>query len=312
MGGDTACTTVSTGCDVDWMGVHRTRARSAKRGGEAPLPGFAPALRNERRWRTALAADARVHVVTANFHATDASYGHWGRSLDQHICNLLLSGSMVAVVNGGRHLISAGDALWMDPDVVHDFILPAGGTGFTMLNLRFRIEQGGHLLASGRRFATLAQAWDLRPLWELVIDDVQHRRGDAAERCRHVLALLDGEFQRHRPADDDAAGLGRHRRLALMAWLSTRHHLRPDSRQLAGVVGLSEDWFRRIFRRTFHCSPRTWVLRQRIQRAARDLADQPGLSVADLAQRYGYEDHRLFDRQFRQVLGRSPRQWLLG
>lgn len=294
------------------MGVDRPKIRSARRRGEAPLPGFAPALRNERRWRSALATDARVHVVTANFHATDASYGHWGRSLDQHICNLLLSGSMVAVVAGERHLVNAGDALWMDPDVVHDFVLPPGGTGFTMLNLRFRIEQGGHLLARGRRFATLTQAWDLRPLWELVIDDVQNHREDAAERCRHVLALLDGEFRRRDAPTDEEAGLGRHRRLALMSWLSTRHHLRPDSRQLAQVVGLSEDWFRRAFRRSFRCSPRTWVLRQRIQRAARDLADQPGTSVADLARRYGYEDHRLFDRQFKQVLGRSPRQWLLG
>jgi AraC-like DNA-binding protein len=75
------------------------------------------------------------------------------------------------------------------------------------------------------------------------------------------------------------------------------------------VVGLSPDWFRRVFQRSYGCSPRAWILRERIRLAAQRLIDEPAESIGAVAAGFGYKDQYLFSRQFRQVMGKSPRDW---
>jgi AraC-like DNA-binding protein len=145
----------------------------------------------------------------------------------------------------------------------------------------------------------------------MAIDDHLRRRPDQEARFGHLLALLHGDLAARDRQDEDG-GLGRRRRLELAAWASAHLHQRPAPGDLAAVVGLSTGWFRRAFRRSFGCSPRTWLTRERVRRAAQRLAEEPGLKVADLARELGYEDHRLLDRQFQAVMGVSPGRWRRG
>jgi AraC-like DNA-binding protein len=46
--------------------------------------------------------------------------------------------------------------------------------------------------------------------------------------------------------------------------------------------------------------------------AAKLLASNPDLSVADVADRLGYKDQSLFARHFRSVAGASPREYRRG
>jgi len=83
---------------------------------------------------------------------------------------------------------------------------------------------------------------------------------------------------------------------------------RPQPAELARALGLSPTWFARLFRRTYGCAPRAWLVRQRIGHAAERL--QSAASIGAVASEFGYADLFLFSRQFRAVLGSSPRRWL--
>jgi len=77
---------------------------------------------------------------------------------------------------------------------------------------------------------------------------------------------------------------------------------------MAERVGLGQTAFRRIFREVTGATPRDYLERQRMERAARLLLNgsEPVKAVADLV---GYDDPYHFSRAFRRHYGTSPRAW---
>jgi AraC-like DNA-binding protein/mannose-6-phosphate isomerase-like protein (cupin superfamily) len=77
---------------------------------------------------------------------------------------------------------------------------------------------------------------------------------------------------------------------------------------LAGIAHMSKRNFNRAFHAATGCSPIAYLIRLRLNRAAALLraGDDP---VTDIAFRVGFNDSNYFARQFRQVLGLSPREY---
>lgn len=96
-----------------------------------------------------------------------------------------------------------------------------------------------------------------------------------------------------------------HQRIRLVRW--TREHLAdpPTPRQLAGLMGLTLDYFARLFQATFHLAPREWLLRERVQ-AARRLLDEGGVSIAEAMRQTGFRNAVHFGRTMAQFTGRTP------
>lgn len=78
--------------------------------------------------------------------------------------------------------------------------------------------------------------------------------------------------------------------------------------ELARRAGLSQARFDRRMKRIFHLSSRQYVIKARIDRATRLLAEGKA-GLADIAQRCGFSDQSAFSRQFRQVTGFTPLQY---
>lgn len=89
-----------------------------------------------------------------------------------------------------------------------------------------------------------------------------------------------------------------------------RDHFREplDNAQLARVAGLSQRTLERRFRRHYGLSPRQYIKRVRVRTACRALVytDQ---SVASIAAEHGFPDQSYFTREFREVIGRTPRDY---
>lgn len=68
------------------------------------------------------------------------------------------------------------------------------------------------------------------------------------------------------------------------------------------------DSLRHSFRKTFGCSPREMILRLKMQRAQKLLAET-GLSIKEVASRCGYGRQHEFARAFHQRIGLAPSQW---
>ena len=77
---------------------------------------------------------------------------------------------------------------------------------------------------------------------------------------------------------------------------------------LSAVVQLSDGHFSRAFKRTFGTSPHSFLLRRRLELAAR-LMLESSASLTDIALRCGFTDQAHLCNQFRQVMGDSPAAW---
>ncbi len=77
---------------------------------------------------------------------------------------------------------------------------------------------------------------------------------------------------------------------------------------LARQATMSERTFLRRFREATGYSPLDYIIRVRIRHAKELLsAHAPALSVTEIAFRCGFEDSNYFSRQFRRIVGMSPR-----
>lgn len=75
--------------------------------------------------------------------------------------------------------------------------------------------------------------------------------------------------------------------------------------EIAAFIGLSTDYFSRMFKQFTGLTPVEYIRYVRLAKAA-ELLRQPEISIADVAMEVGIEDQGYFARQFKQVMGVSP------
>ena len=107
------------------------------------------------------------------------------------------------------------------------------------------------------------------------------------------------------------AGAEEWRRLPLgdvLAFIRDRFREPLDNRQLARVAGLSQRTFERRFRRAYGLSPQQYVKLVRVRTACQALVhtDQ---TIARIAAEHGFADQSYFTREFREVIGTTPRDY---
>jgi signal transduction histidine kinase/AraC-like DNA-binding protein len=78
--------------------------------------------------------------------------------------------------------------------------------------------------------------------------------------------------------------------------------------EIAEALGVSANYFSRVFRRELGLSPWQYLSRLRIMRAKKLLADSD-MSVTDVAIAVGFSDTAYFSRVFRKEAGRSPQAY---
>ncbi len=81
-------------------------------------------------------------------------------------------------------------------------------------------------------------------------------------------------------------------------------------RELADRAGCSEPQFFRLFRRVTGSTPTDWLRHERINHAKRRLAETRD-QIRLIGDAVGYRDPYYFSRDFRQLVGVSPRQYRL-
>ncbi len=86
------------------------------------------------------------------------------------------------------------------------------------------------------------------------------------------------------------------------------HFAEPVRMQaLADLAGLSLSQLERQFRRVFHLTPQQWLTRLRIDAAMQRL--QGSDTIAAIGQACGFSDQSAFSRQFKAMVGLTPRDY---
>ncbi|WP_206057640.1 MULTISPECIES: helix-turn-helix domain-containing protein [Nocardiopsis] len=81
-----------------------------------------------------------------------------------------------------------------------------------------------------------------------------------------------------------------------------------DVPALARIAHVSESHFTRTFRATFGETPHRYLQRRRVERAM-FLLRETGRSVTDICFEVGFGSTGTFSRTFRDIVGRSPREY---
>ena len=82
----------------------------------------------------------------------------------------------------------------------------------------------------------------------------------------------------------------------------------PSISQVAHECGLSTSYFVRAFKQATGVPPYRWLTKQRVERA-KELLQDPGRELADIAQLCGFVDQSHFTRVFSRSEGYSPGRW---
>jgi AraC family transcriptional regulator len=82
----------------------------------------------------------------------------------------------------------------------------------------------------------------------------------------------------------------------------------PSIAEVANECGLSSSYFARAFKQATGIPPYRWLTKQRVKRA-KELLQDPGRELADIAQLCGFVDQSHFTRVFSRSEGYSPGRW---
>ncbi len=256
-----------------------------------------------------LADPAHGFGVHPRLFGTAARRDHWrctARREPYHWLLLALEGRSDCQVGKKRIVLEPGDLIWIPPDTEHDM---HWSPMFGFAEVYFRITDGPEHLGT----TTEAQGWQqvgyVKAQLDRIADEIQLGGAHSSWRLRALVVDLIIELWRHHlTAHAPITGLtvDQQARLVRFARLQINQGLTPAD--LAHHLDLSPNYFSRQFRRSFGLTPRAWLTRERL-RAAADLLARSHLTVYQVAERFGYNDVPQFSRQFKQVMGISPKKY---
>jgi len=91
----------------------------------------------------------------------------------------------------------------------------------------------------------------------------------------------------------------------VIEYLHSHYDENLSTEQLAEMAGLSVSHFERRFRLAFGSSPRQYLIRVRVENAARMLRETDE-SITRIARQCGFYDHAHFSRSFHRIMNLSP------
>ncbi|GAA2104622.1 hypothetical protein GCM10009801_80370 [Streptomyces albiaxialis] len=228
------------------------------------------------------------------------------RGIPDHLLHLVVAGRYEGVAGRQRIRVGPGTLMWLKPG--ETFTLRAADSRPLTL-YRLQLPPAPAEDPPLGPVVVLPGAWELRAPLDLLISEREAEQPFREVRTRAALELLFSstlriaEHQRTvRPALDPS------QRRLLEDHADARVAERVHPAELARLLRFSPEHFTRCFRRTYGCPPKVWLVRRRIQYAAR-LLDETQDTITYIARSLGYCDVYLFSRQFKSVTGLSPRAY---
>lgn len=246
--------------------------------------------------------------------------------------------SELVIITGGRGLhvtgreswpLVAGDVFVIGPSRPHDYRNMAD---LRLINLLFEprvLEKQTWDLPALPGYHAL---FNLEPAWRSRHQFRSRLHLQAPELARAValVDMIDEELQRRDPGFAALAAASFMQLIGYLARCYSRSR-DPDTRsilriaeaithleshyrhpinldELASIAHMSKRTFMRAFGRATGATPIAYLIQLRIRHAAALLRREP-LNISEVAFRVGFDDSNYFSRQFRQIMGTSPREY---
>ncbi len=231
------------------------------------------------------------------------------RRLEDHLVYLVLGDACLLHLAEDTQRLEPGTWLCCPPGVGFRLTLADEGGTALIERFRLRLRRDGATLSLGPTPLVIPQAWALGAAMTAVVQEAESTAPDAPLRLRaHMLLLLSEALRLAAQGPGSGTVLSPGQKAHLRLFVRRRLPHWPAPGDLARELGLSQDYFARIFRRSMGLSPRAWLVDERIRCAAASLLESDA-PIGTVAADHGYADLTLFGRQFRAVMGAAPRQW---
>jgi len=204
-------------------------------------------------------------------------------------------------------LLGPGSVFAYGPGTPHQISAEGGGLVKYFISLSGRqaqrlISSRAPLFDGPVRFARHAE---FRELFDWIIREGQDPSSQSAEACLRLLEVVLLKLSQHLEAADDGGGRARNRFLECKAFIESNAASMRSLEELSGALRMDPSNLSRLFRRFEGDSPYQFLLRCRMNLAAKEFMDGRAM-VKEVAARLGYEDAYHFSRLFKAVHGLPP------
>ncbi|MFH0922065.1 MAG: helix-turn-helix domain-containing protein [Fibrobacterota bacterium] len=265
-----------------------------------------------------------LFIIDAEAHQSTLPHGH-----DFTELVIVREGRGVHLEGNEQYPIVAGDAFVIHEREQHGY---ADVSGLAITNILFDPVPLGFPAHDMRGMAGYQALFALEPslrqrhglrsplrmaprdlLTAVVLKDhIRKELTDKAEGFRAMAAALFSQLvlflSRNYGKGKETDAVSLLRLGSALCLLEDRYAERVRLCDLAHAAGMSQSSFQRAFRRALDCSPIDYLIRYRVRKAAELLRD-PALRITEIGFKSGFEDSNYFSRQFKAVMGMSPRRY---
>jgi AraC-like DNA-binding protein len=223
--------------------------------------------------------------------------------------NFVIKGRIYGTIEESRVYCGSGDLFWLAPETEHSLTWPKD---LIYYSFRFDISDGDTHYTIDRPWLFLRNTTGLEPYFrqiatiEKLTSTALYR--DTQLRAWWALLLIEMQSRLEGVAGSTARNFTDYQRQAILGLCAEQRYTGLDSGQLAEQFGFSQDYFSRLFKATFGASFKSWIFTERMKHAAMLLLDGKQ-ALSEVGAYFGYEDVYLFSREFKKVMGMTPRQY---
>jgi len=263
-------------------------------------------------------------VMRLENHGNTAVHSH-----EFHELVVILEGRGRHIADGQEYQIDAGDVFLIRGDMKHGY---ADTDRMTLVNILFdprrlrlplsyledlpgyqalfRVEPGLRAHEGFRNRLRLSEEYLAEAagmIFRLQQELKDCKPGYRFHACAYLMSLI-GFLSRCFGHATEHAGRPMLRMGEVLSYIEQHYREQVTVKDLTRIAHMSESTLMRTFRRVLGRSPVAHVIRVRVLRAA-DLLQRGGVRATEAAFECGFNDSNYFSRQFRRVLGVSPREY---
>ena len=243
---------------------------------------------------------------------------------------VITGGSVIHCTERAEYPVSRGDVFVINGHQVHGY---RKGRNLALVNILFDMPGLGISLKDLENVAGYNVLFKLEPAWRSRRSFKSRLRlsVNSLAEVENIVAAMETELTKRLPGYQCVAVSLLTRLIAYLSrcysqsqtenchafiriadateHLETHYDQPVTLTQLADMVHMSARHFQRAFRKVMGISPIDHLVRLRITHAAELLQQEQDLNITEIAFKVGFQDSNYFARQFRRIMGRSPREY---
>lgn len=213
------------------------------------------------------------------------------------------------IINEKRVIVGPGDVFFLFPDIPHSYAPISREWKLSWISFNGR-EAGQMLLYAGIREsgpAKLKEDSYLIPLEEMINLSEGNDLETNLERSKLLYALL-LDLKRNMVSPLNEA-YEKERINPVLQYIDNNLHRALPLKELAEVISVSPQYLCRLFQKTIHERPVTYINKQRINLSKQLMYSGRDKKIYEIAQLVGFENASYFCLVFKRMTGMSPDQF---